>query len=329
VHPFAYARPDDFGTAIAAVTGDPAATFIAGGTELVNWMKDGIARPALVVDLGGLPLSAIDETPEGGLRIGALARMSMVAEDAAVRARYPVLAEALEAGASPQIRNAATVGGNLLQRTRCPYFRETSFPCNKREPGAGCAARTGPHHLHAVFGGSDACIAVHPSDLAVALLALDATVLLRGPASDRRVPIDGFYLLPGETPERETVLRHGEAIIAVELPAARFAARSRYRKIRERASFAFALVSVAAAVDLGDDGRVREARIALGSVAPKPWRARAAEAALVGRVLDAEAAAAAGRAAVAGAAPLPDTAYKVTLVERAVARTLVEIGGWA
>ncbi len=329
MHPFAYARPDDLGTAVAVVTGDPAAVFIAGGTELINWMKEGIARPALVVDLGGLPLTAVEETPEGGLRIGALARMSEVAADDAVRSRYPVLVEALEAGASPQIRNAATIGGNLLQRTRCPYFREPTFPCNKREPGAGCAARTGPHHLHAVFGGSDACIAVHPSDLAVALLALDATVHLRGPAGDRRVPLDGFYLLPGETPERETVLRHGEVIVAVDLPATGLAVRSRYLKVRERASFAFALVSVAAAVELGNDGRVREARIVLGSVAPKPWRARAAEAALVGRMLGAEAAAAAGRAAVAGAERLPDTAYKVTLVERAVARTLVEIGGWA
>lgn len=327
MHPFAYDRPNDLDAAIAAVTADPAASFVAGGTELLNWMKDGIRRPSLLIDLGGLPLAGIDETAGGGLRVGAMARMRDVAADPVVRARYPVLAEALLAGASPQVRNLATIGGNLLQRTRCPYFRETSFPCNKREPGSGCAARTGPHHLHAIFGASDACIAVHPSDLAVALLALDAVVVVRGRAGERRIPLDGFYLLPGDAPERETVLEHGEAIVAVELPAAPFAARSRYLKVRERASFAFALVSVAAALEM-EDGVVRSARIALGSVAAKPWRAREAEEILVGRRLDGEAAAAAGRAAVAGAEPLPDTAYKVKLAERAVTRVLAEIGGW-
>lgn len=327
MHPFAYDRPNDLDAAIAAVAADPAASFVAGGTELLNWMKDGIRRPSLLIDLGGLSLAGIDETAGGGLRVGAMARMRDVAADPVVRARYPVLAEALLAGASPQVRNLATIGGNLLQRTRCPYFRETSFPCNKREPGSGCAARTGPHHLHAIFGASDACIAVHPSDLAVALLALDAVVVVRGRAGERRIPLDGFYLLPGDAPERETVLEHGEAIVAVELPAAPFAARSRYLKVRERASFAFALVSVAAALEM-EDGVVRSARIALGSVAAKPWRAREAEEILVGRRLDGEAAAAAGRAAVAGAEPLPDTAYKVKLAERAVTRVLAEIGGW-
>jgi xanthine dehydrogenase YagS FAD-binding subunit len=324
MHPVDYARPPDLQAAIAAVAADPAASFVAGGTELVNWMKDGIRRPSLLVDLGDLPLREIEAGPDG-LRLGALARMADVAAHPAVRAGWPVLSQALEAGASPQVRNAATLGGNLLQRTRCPYFRETTFPCNKRTSGSGCAARTGPHHGHAILGYSDACIAVHPSDLAVALLALDAGLRLRGPAGERRLPLGEFYLLPGETPERETVLGHGEAIVAVELPAAGFAARSRYVKVRERASFAFALVSVAAAVELGADRRVTSARIVLGSVAPVPWRARAAEDALVGRPLDADAIAAAGRAAVVDAAPLPDTGYKVTLAGRAVVRALSEI----
>ncbi len=326
MHPFAYDRPADLDAAIAAVAADPAATFVAGGTELLNWMKDGIRQPSRLVDLGALPLAGIDETPDGGLRLGAMARMSDVATDPTVLARYPVLAEALLAGASPQVRNLATIGGNLLQRTRCPYFREATFPCNKREPGSGCAARTGPHHLHAIFGASESCIAVYPSDLATALMALDAVVVARGRSGVRRIPFDDLFLLPGETPDRETVLDHGEAIVAVELPAAPFAARSRYLKVRERASFAFALVSVAAALDL-DDGIIRSARVALGSVAAKPWRAHEAEALLVGRPLDAETAAAAGKAAVAGAQPLPDTAYKVKLAERAVARVLGEIGG--
>lgn len=328
MHPFAYTRPDELAGAVAAAA-EPAAAVVAGGTELVNLMKQGIARPSLLVDLGALPLAAVEETADGGLRLGALARMADVARDAAVRARYPLLAEALEAGASPQIRNAATIGGNLLQRTRCPYFRETSFPCNKREPGAGCAARFGEHHLHAIFGASAACVAVHPSDLAVALTALDAVVVTRGPAGDRRLPLDDFYLLPGETPERETVLGHGDVIVAVEIPPLPPAARSRYLKVRERASFAFALVSVAAAVDLAADGTVHAARLALGGVAAKPWRAREAEALLVDAPLTAERAAAAGRAAVADAEPLPGTAYKVTLAERAVARALSEIGGLA
>jgi xanthine dehydrogenase YagS FAD-binding subunit len=254
--------------------------------------------------------------------------MSDVASEPAVREAYPALAEALEASASPQLRNMATIGGNLLQRTRCPYFRETSFPCNKRSPGSGCSALTGEHRMHAILGASDACVAVHPSDLAVALVALDAVVHIRGAGGERSIPIDDFYLLPGSAPERETVLQHGELIVGVEVPASPFAARSRYLKVRERASYEFALVSTAVAIELVD-GTVSSARVALGGVAPKPWRARAAEEVLVGDRLDAAAIAAAGAVAVRGARPLRDNAFKVRLAERAVVRALSEIGGAA
>jgi xanthine dehydrogenase YagS FAD-binding subunit len=322
-----YLKPADPDAASAAVAAEPGAAFIAGGTELVNWMKDGIRTPSLLVDINALPLRRIEAGPEG-LRIGALARMSDLAREPAVRRDYPALAEALEQGASAQLRNMASIGGNLMQRTRCPYFRETSFPCNKRAPGAGCAALSGEHRLHAIFGASEACLAVHPSDLAVALLALDAVVHTRGPAGERTIPLDDFFLLPGETPERETVIEHGELIVAVEVPAAPFAARSRYLKLRDRESYEFALVSVAAALELAD-GLVRSARIALGGVAPKPWRAQAAERVLIGRPLDDLAAAEAGAAAVRGAQPRRDNAFKVALVERVVIRALAEIGGLA
>lgn len=327
MRPFRYTQPTDFGAAVAAVADEPGAAFVAGGTELLNWMKEGLAVPALVVDLNRLPATGI-EADANGLRLGALARLADVASNPLVRERFPALAEALEAGASPQIRNAATMGGNLLQRTRCPYFRETSFPCNKRAPGSGCGALDGAHDLHAVFGGSNACIAVHPSDLAVALSALDAVVRTRGPGGSRAIAIDDLYRLPGETPERETTLGHGELIVAVDLPASPFAARSRYLKVRERASFAFALVSVAVALE-EVDGIVRSARIALGGVAPMPWRSHTAESVLVGRPLDAGAVAAAGAAAVVDARPLRDNAYKVELTRRAVVRALSEIGGLA
>jgi xanthine dehydrogenase YagS FAD-binding subunit len=253
--------------------------------------------------------------------------MSDVAATPEIRRAYPVLSEALERGASAQIRNMGTMGGNLLQRTRCPYFRETSYPCNKREPGSGCAALTGPHRLHAIFGASDACIAVHPSDLAVALTALEAVVHTQGPDGRRAIPIGDLYLPPGDTPHQETVLTHGELIVAVEIPAAPYTARSHYLKLRDRESYEFALVSVAACLELdGPQQIVRSARIALGGVAYKPWRAQAAEAALVGKPLTAESVAAAGAAAVQGAQPRRDTAYKVTLAERAVVRALATIG---
>jgi xanthine dehydrogenase YagS FAD-binding subunit len=327
MQPFSYTRAAEAEAAIAEVVHHPGAAFIAGGTELVNWLKDGIEAPTRLVDINALPLDAIEVRP-GGVRIGALARMSDVAREPAIREAYPVVTEALEAGASPQIRNAATVGGNLLQRTRCPYFRETSFPCNKRVPGSGCAALDGEHRLHAIFGASEHCIAVNPSDLAVALTALDAVVHTRGPSGVRSIPIEEFYLLPGETPEREHVLGHGELIVAVEIPASPFARRSQYLKLRDRASYEFALVSVAAALELAD-GVVRSARIALGGVAHKPWRARAAEEVLVGKRLDEVQVVAAGMAAVRGAEPRRDNAFKVDLAERAVIRVLSELGGLA
>ena len=324
--PFSYSRASDVGAAVAEVAAEPGATFVAGATELANWMKIGIQAPTHLVDINALPLSEI-AVRQDGLRLGGLARMSDVAATPAIRQGYPVLSEALERGASAQIRNMGTMGGNLLQRTRCPYFREASYPCNKREPGAGCAALTGPHRLHAIFGASDACIAVHPSDLAVALTALDAVVHTQSPGAERAIPIGELYRPPGVTPDRETALEHGELIVAVEIPAAPFAARSHYLKIRDRESYEFALVSVAACLELdGPDKVVRSARVALGGVAYTPWRARAAEDALVGKPLTEASVAAAGAAAVQGAQPRRDTGFKVTLAERAVVRALTTIG---
>jgi xanthine dehydrogenase YagS FAD-binding subunit len=327
--PFSYTRASDIGTAVAEVAAEPGAAFVAGATELANWMKDGIQAPTHLIDINGLPLDEIGVRSDG-LRLGGLARMSDVAATPAIRQAYPVLAEALEAGASPQIRNMGTMGGNLLQRTRCPYFRETSFPCNKRVPGSGCAALSGAHRLHAIFGASDACIAVHPSDLAVALVALDAVIQTRGRGGERAIPIGQLYLPPGDTPERETVLEHGELIVAVEIPAAPFAARSHYLKVRDRESYEFALVSVAACLELdGPDQTVRAARVALGGVAYTPWRARAAEDALIGKPLTEHSIAVAGAAAVQGAQPRHDTAFKLPLAERAVVRALTTIGALA
>jgi xanthine dehydrogenase YagS FAD-binding subunit len=327
VQPFSYLQASDEGAAVATVAKNPSASFVAGGTEMLNWMKDGIEEPDLLVDVNALPFKDV-EVRGHNVRIGAMCTMSDVASEPAVREAYPALAEALEASASPQLRNMATIGGNLLQRTRCPYFRETSFPCNKRSPGSGCSALAGEHRMHAILGASDACVAVHPSDLAVALVALDAVVYTRGADGERTIPIDDFYLLPGSAPERETVLQHGELIVGVEVPASPFAARSRYLKVRERASYEFALVSTAVAIELVD-GTVSSARVALGGVAPKPWRARAAEEVLVGDSLDAAAIAAAGAVAVRDARPLRDNAFKVRLAERAVVRALSEIGGAA
>ena len=327
MRPFSYLQASDEGAAVATVAENPSASFVAGGTEMLNWMKDGIEEPGLLVDVNALPFKDV-EARGHSVRIGAMCRMSDVASEPAVREAYPALAEALEASASPQLRNMATIGGNLLQRTRCPYFRETSFPCNKRSPGSGCSALAGEHRMHAILGASDACVAVHPSDLAVALVALDAVVHTRGAGGERTIPIDDFYLLPGSAPERETVLQHGELIVGVEVPASPFAARSRYLKVRERASYEFALVSTAVAIELVD-GTVSSARVALGGVAHKPWRALAAEEVLVGDRLDASSIAAAGAVTVRDARPLRDNAFKVRLAERAVVRALSEIGGAA
>jgi xanthine dehydrogenase YagS FAD-binding subunit len=297
---------------------------LGGGTNLVDLMKLGVARPELLVDVSTLPHDRVELLPEGGVRIGAAVRNSDLAADRTIRARYPVLAQALLAGASGQLRNLATVGGNLMQRTRCVYFQDVSKPCNKRQPGSGCPARSGHHRDLAILGASEACIATHPSDMAVALAALDAAVHVLGPGGSRVVPIVGFHRLPGAEPERDTVLEHGELITAVDLPALPLAARSRYRKVRDRASYAFALVSVAAAAELAD-GVVRDVRIALGGVAHAPWRARAAEAALRGQPAGEAAFRRAAEAELAGARPLPDNGFKVRLASNAMVSTLLDL----
>ena len=321
--PIAYLRAINADHALDAARAYPDSAFVAGGTELLNWLKEGIAQTQLLIDINDLELATIDERYDG-LYIGALSRMSALAASPLVRARYPVLTQALEAGASPQLRNMATIGGNLLQRTRCPYFRETSFPCAKRSPGAGCSARDGEHRHHAIFDTRQPCIAVHPSDLAVALVALDAEVHISGPAGARVVPAESFFAAAEDPPVRETVIEAGELVVGVEVPLTFSAVPSRYLKVRRRASYEFALVSVAVAVVLESDV-VETARVVLGGVAHRPWRARSAEHALIGGRLDPTRIARAAAAAVVGAEPLPGTAYKVELAERAVARVLNEL----
>jgi xanthine dehydrogenase YagS FAD-binding subunit len=327
MEPFAYQRAQGVDDAIAAI--GPHAKFLAGGTNLLDLMKGGIEQPVKLVDITRLPLAKIEETPDGGLRIGAMVRNSDCAEDRLVSERYPLLSQALLAGASPQLRNMASVGGNLLQRTRCYYFYDAAFPaCNKRRPGSGCAAREGYNRIHAILGASPQCVATHPSDMAVAMAALDAVVEVRGRNGARRIPIADFHRLPGDTPQRDTNLAPDELIVAVVLPPNGFAQGSHYLKVRDRASYAFALVSVAAALDV-QDGIVRDARIALGGVAHKPWRAAAAEKSLVGRRLDRDAIAHAAKASVEGAKPLAHNAFKVPLAQRSVARALETAGGIA
>jgi xanthine dehydrogenase YagS FAD-binding subunit len=326
VRPFGYLTPADRAGAIAAVTGRPGATFLAGGTNLVDLMKLGVAAPDLLVDVTGLLPDRIEPTAAGGLRIGAGVRNSDLAADPRVRAGYPALARAVLAGASGQLRNMATVGGNLLQRTRCLYFQDVTKPCNKRAPGSGCPAQAGDHRNLAILGGSPDCVATHPSDMAVALAALDAVVYVEGPAGLRVIPLGELYRRPGDRPDRETTLERGDLITAVELPGLGFAACSAYRKVRDRASYAFGVASVAAALDVAG-GVVRDARIALGAVAPLPWRARTAERVLAGRPATAEWFGRAADAELAAAAPLPDNAFKITLVRNIVIQTLCELSG--
>ncbi|GIG91428.1 FAD binding domain-containing protein [Plantactinospora endophytica] len=320
-----YVRASTPAQAVALASAEPDTAFVAGGTELTNLMRDGVQVPGLVVDVNRVAERGIEWQP-GRVRIGALARMAEVARDTGVRHRLPVVSTALLASASGQVRNMASIGGNLLQRTRCWYYRDTALPCNARVPGSGCPALAGENRWHAIFGGSESCIRVHPSDLAVALTALDATVLTQGPGGARRLPIETLHRLPGDAPHRETVLEHGELVVAVEVPATAMAARSRYRKVRDRASFEFALVSVAVALELR--GRtVRDVRIALGGVAPRPWRAREAEDVLRGERLTDAAVAAAGAVAVRGAVPREHNAFKLDLVSRTLAGVLGELGG--
>jgi xanthine dehydrogenase YagS FAD-binding subunit len=325
MRPFHYERASDAAGAVAAAA-QPATMYLAGGTNLVDLMKLGVETPERLVDVSRLALDRIEETASGGLLIGAAVRNSDLAASRAVRERYPLLALALLSGASGQLRNVATTGGNLLQRTRCAYFQDVSKPCNKRRPGSGCPAREGDHRNLAILGHSGACVATHPSDMAVALAAIGAAVHVTGPDGERTVPIPGLHRLPGDEPQRDTVLEPGELITALELEplAPALAARSTYRKVRDRASFSFAVVSVAAAVDVAD-GVVRDCRIALGAVAHGPWRAWRAEEALRGAPVAEHSFAAAAEAELAQAQPLRDNAFKVPLARRLLVATLGEL----
>ena len=327
---FDYTVPSSLDDAIRSGA-QPATRFIAGGTTLVDLMKLEVETPAHLVDLNPLgdsdhALSAVTELPGGGLRIGALARMSDVAWNPRVKDAYPVLSQSLLLAASGQLRNMASVAGNLLQRTRCPYFRDTATPCNRREPGSGCSALHGFTRSHAILGTSEHCIATHPSDPAVALAALGATIHVRGPgdSAERTIAVTELHVLPGTHPERETVLRPGDVITAIDVPALPFARRSLYLKVRDRASYAFALASAAVAVDLSG-GRIRDARVALGGVGTKPWRSTAAERALRGKTAAAATFRAAADAALAGAVPRKDNAFKIELAKRTLVRALTEV----
>jgi xanthine dehydrogenase YagS FAD-binding subunit len=302
----------------------PSAAFLGGGTNLVDLMKLGVAKPDLLIDVAHLPYDRIELLPDGGIRIGAAVRNSDLAADRTIRVHYPLLTQALLAGASGQLRNMATTGGNLLQRTRCVYFQDVSKPCNKRAPGSGCPAREGYHRSLAILGASEACIATHPSDMAVAMVALDAIVRVLGPNGERTIPLTSFHRLPGNEPQRDTMLEHGELITAIDLPPLAFATHSHYRKVRDRASYAFALVSVATAIDVVD-GMVRDVRIALGGVAHVPWRATKAEAVLRGAPATEEIFRQAADAELADAQPLRDNAFKVPLARNTLVRTLLDL----
>jgi xanthine dehydrogenase YagS FAD-binding subunit len=326
MRPLSYARATDVDSAIAAVRDRQDGVFLAGGTTEVDLVRQDVLRPGLLVDINDLPLNRVEDLPGGGLRIGALARMSDVAEMPGVVQRFPVISQALLLGASAQLRNMASLGGNLCQRVRCSYFRDVASRCNKRDPGSGCAAIDGFNRGHAILGTSDQCIATHPSDVAVALTAMDAIVNTRGPGGERSMPIDDFFLLPGDTPDREHPLDHGELITSIEVPASQVARTSAYLKFRDRESYEFALVSVAAGVRL-KGGIVTGIRLALGGVATKPWRARRAEQGLLGQPAVAESFAAAARSELAAARPRPLNAFKVELAQRAIVRALTTVAG--
>ncbi|USR41926.1 xanthine dehydrogenase family protein subunit M [Ectopseudomonas hydrolytica] len=318
--PFAYSKPRQIEEALRLA--GPDSLFIAGGTNLVDLMKENLLRPARLIDINALPLREVQTTADGGLRIGALVSNADLAWHPEVERRYPLLSQALLSGASPQLRNMASAGGNLLQRTRCHYFYDSQTPCNKREPGSGCPARDGLNRNHALFGASEHCVAVHPSDFCVALAALEARVIVAGRQGERSLAFADFHRLPGDTPQRDTVLEAGELILAIELPAESFAAHSAYLKVRDRASFAFALVSVAAALQLDAAGRIQAARLALGGVAHKPWRRAEVEALLVGQAPVEASFRAAAERLLEGAQPLQHNAFKVELLRRAVVRAL-------
>ena len=318
---FQYSRATDIADAVRQLAADPKAKFIAGGTNLVDLMKYEVEHPARLIDITRLPLNKVEELPNGGLRIGALVPNSDLAYHPLVEGRYPILSSAILAGASQQLRNMASTGGNLVQRTRCFYFYDVTTPCNKREPGTGCSAIKGINRINAILGTSESCIATHPSDLCVALAALEATVHVTGPAGDRVIAIGDFHRLPGDTPERDNNLERDEIITAIELPARGFAKHYSYLKIRDRLSYAFALVSAAVALEMDGD-RIAEARVALGGVAHKPWRVPDAEAVLRGQKADEAAFARAADLLVHGAKGYSHNAFKIDLARRTAIRTL-------
>jgi len=320
---FDYVRADSVEHAVEALAAVAGSRALAGGTNLVDLMKYDVATPTRIVDINKLPLRAIEETPQGGLKIGALVTNSALAWDVRVEARYPLLSSAILAGASPQLRNAATTGGNLLQRTRCYYFYDPTMACNKREPGSGCPAIGGVNRMHAILGASDSCIATHPSDMCVALAALEAVVHVVGPEGERTIPFADFHRLPGDEPQFDNTMRHGELITAIELPPADFGRNHSYLKLRDRLSYAFALVSVAAALKF-DAGSISEARIALGGVAHKPWRDVEAEAMLVGGPASASAFGAFADRLLAPAKGQGHNDFKIDLARRAIVRALTQ-----
>ncbi|HEX4789785.1 MAG TPA: xanthine dehydrogenase family protein subunit M [Actinospica sp.] len=329
MRPFRYERAADEAEAVQlCAEGGSGATYLGGGTNLVDLMKLGVARPETVIDVSHLPSGGVRETSDGALLVGAGVSNSELAADTRVRRSYPVLSQALLSGASGQLRNVATVGGNLLQRTRCPYFMDPTKPCNKRSPGTGCPARDGEHHNLAVLGASEACIATHPSDMAVAMVALDSRVHVRSRETERSVPVEELYRLPGEEPDRDFTLAPGELVTAVEVPSLPWATRSAYRKARERTSYAFANGSVAAALDI-EDGTVRDVRLAFGAVAARPWRARAAEEVLRGGQASRARFAAAAEAELEACEPLRDNAYKLPLIRNLVTSVLNGLVGGA
>lgn len=322
MNPFTYIRATDPQQAVDGISGNANAKFLGGGTNLIDLMKMGVETPTQLIDINRVGLSKIEELPGGGVRVGALVRNSDMAEHPLIVQRYPVLSQALLAGASPQLRNLATTGGNLLQRTRCYYFYDPAFPqCNKRNPGSGCGALNGFNRIHAILGQSEECIATNPSDMNVALAALDATVQVQGSNGARAISFADFHRLPGDTPNVDTNLHADELITSVDLPAMPFATRSHYLKVRDRASYAFALVSVAAVLDL-QDGNIKSARVALGGVAHKPWRAQTAEAALAGKKADEETFRAAAAAELASAKAYKHNGFKIELAKRAIVRAL-------
>jgi xanthine dehydrogenase YagS FAD-binding subunit len=320
---FGYSLAADVSDAVRQIAADPTAKFIAGGTNLVDLMKEEVERPTRLIDITRLPLKAVEETRDGGLRIGALVPNSDLAYHPLVAQRYPLLASAILAGASQQLRNMASTGGNLLQRTRCYYFYDIATPCNKRQPGSGCSAVNGLNRMHAILGTSEACIATHPSDMCVALAALEAKVHVAGPSGERAIAFADFHRLPGDTPERDSNLAHDEIVTAVELPPRGFAANYTYLKLRDRLSYAFALVSIAAALEL-EGGRIKEARLALGGVAHKPWRDPAAEAALRGEAANRATFTRAADVLLREARGYAHNSFKIELARRGIVRALTQ-----